>query len=133
MLAVATSAHAQKRFERMMTAFNQAETLSSNIQILSQQPIPKEIAGTPAKVAAWNQQTASLDSIRMKIDSYARSLTEAMKDGQVTRQEWNQMVVACGALSCRDTNAGSVIGPIARRQEEACSLLQALCNNEVID
>jgi hypothetical protein len=139
-LVSTSSAYAQKErmgnfeIQGLMSAFNQAETLSSNLKALITQQIPAEFASVAAKSAAWDQQTAVLQGMKGVIDSTLGVISAALKDKQLTRSEWTH-AQACTRAACNSYTAGASIyhgaDAILKRRFESVSLLyKALCTNE---
>jgi hypothetical protein len=114
--------------QRMMSAFNQAETLSSNIMKLIQEPMPAEFT-TASKRAAWNKQTKWLENIRTSVDTYRTYLRGVLQDSILTRKEWNQANAKCRQIAATATSRG-LTGAMLKRQQTATAWYQALCTNE---
>src|SRR6476660_8347857 len=71
---------------------------SNQLKALAAQPLPTEYANAPAKAKVWNDQTASLNGIRSRIDKYVDSLTAVLRDRRVTTQEMAAMNMQLHAL-----------------------------------
>src|SRR5688500_5326208 len=70
----ATRASAQERrmgnfeIQDLMSSFNQAETLSSNLKALVAQSMPAQYKSNPSLKKAWNEQTKFIERLRASLD-----------------------------------------------------------------
>ena len=137
MLLLATSAHAQEErmgnfeIQRMRSAFNQAETLSSNLKGLSLVTVPTDYPNAVGK-AAWARQSKWIDDVRSRVDRYRASLATVLQDSVVTSSEGKAMNTQCSQILVRDPDAATMAGPMLNRYRTVTSWCNALCTNENI-
>jgi hypothetical protein len=113
---------------RLMSAFNQAETLSSNVQRLAAEPLQ----GTWSSLsnAEFKKQTAWLQEARAQVETYKAGIAEVLRDSIVTRKELAHVNSLREAINVKDPSTGTLTGALLKRHDEANALFQAVVTNE---
>jgi hypothetical protein len=113
---------------RLMSAFNQAETLSSNVQRLASEPLQ----GTWSSLsnAEFKKQTAWLQEARAQVETYKAGIAEVLRDSIVTRKELAHVNSLREAINVKDPSTGTLTGALLRRHDEANAIFQAVVTNE---
>jgi hypothetical protein len=138
LLLFTASAHAQKdrmgnfEIQRLMSAFNQAETLSSNVQKIAAEPVPAAIASVPEKAEAWKNQSAQIEAVILDLMGYVKRLNAALSDSVVTSGELRDLRSPCTQIIGTKLDNTGGIPLIARRREAVLTAFNALCTNEVL-
>jgi hypothetical protein len=138
LLAPSMMAHAQKgelgrnTTQKLMSAFNQAETLSSNVIALRDEAMPKEIAAVPAQADMWRKQTAWIAQVHLDMLGYIKKLDVVLSDSIVTRKELGELRAACSQINVDRSADINDVYLINKRRKAVLTSFNALCTNEVL-